>query len=59
MQASRGIAGGEKWTFEIKFDGYRCIAVKRGREVTLTLTSQEGAQQALFQRRRGACFARR
>jgi len=26
---------GEKWTFEIKFDGYRCIAVKRAREVTL------------------------
>ena len=26
---------GEKWTFEIKFDGYRRIAVKRGREVTL------------------------
>jgi bifunctional non-homologous end joining protein LigD len=25
----------EKWTFEIKFDGYRCIVVKRGREVTL------------------------
>jgi ATP-dependent DNA ligase len=25
----------EKWTFEIKFDGYRCIAVTRGREVTL------------------------
>jgi ATP-dependent DNA ligase len=24
-----------KWTFEIKFDGYRCVAVKRGREVTL------------------------
>jgi ATP dependent DNA ligase domain len=25
----------EEWTFEVKFDGYRCIAVKRGREVTL------------------------
>ena len=25
----------EKWTFELKFDGYRCIAVKRGKEVTL------------------------
>jgi bifunctional non-homologous end joining protein LigD len=26
---------GEKWTFEIKFDGYRCVALKSGREVTL------------------------
>jgi bifunctional non-homologous end joining protein LigD len=26
---------GEQWTFEIKFDGYRCVAVKRGTEVTL------------------------
>ena len=26
---------GEKWSFEIKFDGYRCIAVKVGQEVTL------------------------
>jgi bifunctional non-homologous end joining protein LigD len=26
---------GGNWTFEIKLDGYRCIAVKRGREVTL------------------------
>ena len=25
----------EKWTFEIKFDGYRCIAVKRAKEVML------------------------
>jgi bifunctional non-homologous end joining protein LigD len=37
MQCKPGTAlpAGEKWTFEIKFDGYRCIAVKRGREVTL------------------------
>ena len=26
---------GEKWTFEIKFDGYRCVAVKRARDITL------------------------
>jgi bifunctional non-homologous end joining protein LigD len=26
---------GEAWTFEINFDGYRCIAVKRGSAVTL------------------------
>ena len=26
---------GEEWTFEIKFDGYRCVAVKQGSEVTL------------------------
>ena len=25
----------EKWSFEIKFDGYRCIVVKRGSAVTL------------------------
>ncbi len=29
------LPAGEKWTFEIKFDGYRSIVVKRGREVTL------------------------
>ncbi len=29
------LPAGENWTFEIKFDGYRCIAVKRGRAVTL------------------------
>ena len=29
------LPAGEQWTFEIKFDGYRCIVVKRGREVTL------------------------
>jgi DNA ligase D-like protein (predicted ligase) len=29
------LPAGEKWTFEIKFDGYRCITVKGAREVTL------------------------
>ena len=29
------LPAGEKWTFEIKLDGNRCIAVKRAREVTL------------------------
>ncbi len=29
------LPAGEKWNFEIKFDGYRCVAVKRAREVTL------------------------
>jgi len=29
------LPGDEKWTFEIKFDGYRCIVVKRGSAVTL------------------------
>ena len=29
------LPAGGKWTFEIKFDGYRCIAVKRALEVTL------------------------
>jgi ATP-dependent DNA ligase len=38
------LPGGEKWTFEIKFDGYRCVAVKRGSEVTAILAPQEGAQ---------------
>jgi bifunctional non-homologous end joining protein LigD len=30
------LPAGERWTFEIKFDGYRCIAVKREREATLS-----------------------
>ena len=31
----------EKWTFEIKFEGYRCIALKRGSEVTLLSRNQK------------------
>jgi ATP-dependent DNA ligase len=29
------LPAGEKWSFEIKLDGYRCITVKRALEVTL------------------------
>jgi ATP-dependent DNA ligase len=29
------LPAGEKWTFEVKLDGYRCIAVKRAKDVTL------------------------
>jgi bifunctional non-homologous end joining protein LigD len=35
VQAGHGVPANETWTFEIKFDGYRCIVVKRGSAVTL------------------------
>ena len=48
----------EKWTFEIKFDGYRCIAVKRGSEVTLFSRNEKVLNQALPKGRRCARLAR-
>jgi hypothetical protein len=40
------LSAGEKWTFEIKLDGYRCIVVKRGKE-GIVFSQPESAQQAL------------
>ena len=42
---------GETWTFEVKFDGYRCIAAKREREVTL-FSHHEKVLNRRFPRRR-------
>ena len=42
------LPAGEKWTFEIKFDGYRCIAVKRAREVTLVSRHQKVLNRRFF-----------
>ena len=35
------LPSGEKWTFEIEFDGYLSIAVKLGSEVTLSLATRK------------------
>ena len=51
MQARHGAASGEKWTFEIKFDGYRCIAVKRGRELHINIVTLFSRNQKVLNRR--------
>jgi ATP-dependent DNA ligase len=33
----------ETWTFEIKFDGYRCIVVKRGSRGHAVFSQRESA----------------
>ena len=40
-KAVTALPTGESWTFEIKFDGYRCIVVRRGSEVTLFSRNQK------------------
>jgi bifunctional non-homologous end joining protein LigD len=35
------LPAGEKWVFELKLDGYRCIAVKHGKEITLYSRNQK------------------
>jgi ATP-dependent DNA ligase len=39
------LPAGEKWVFELKLDGYRCIAAKRGKR-SRYLALQEGAHQS-------------
>jgi bifunctional non-homologous end joining protein LigD len=34
-KAVTDLPSGDDWTFEIKFDGYRCLAVKNGAKTTL------------------------
>ena len=51
----RELPAGEKWSFEIKFDGGRGEARNRDDPI---LAPREGAQQTLFQCRSGARIAR-
>ena len=52
------LPAGENWTFEIKFDGYRCIAVKHGREVTVFSRHRKVLNRRISQRRPSARLAR-
>ena len=43
------VPSGERWIHEIKFDGYRCIAVKRGKRSRYFLATRKCSTSA-FQR---------
>jgi hypothetical protein len=56
-KAVPALPAGEKWTFEIKFDGYRLRRGKARKRGHAILAPREGAQPALFQHRPGARIA--
>jgi ATP-dependent DNA ligase len=53
------LPAGEKWVFELKLDGYRCIAAKRGQEVTLISRYKKVLTKAVPKCGRGARIARK
>ena len=52
------LPAGEQWTFEIKFDGYRCVAIKCAREVTLFSRHKKVLNKRFPFVGRGACLPR-
>ena len=47
------IPEGEEWIYELKFDGYRSLAIVRGRRGAAALAQQEIIQRALSRDGRG------